>query len=440
MSFWSYPPYVPVAQRRAQAAKEVAKLKKKGRVITPVVLEGRKIAQNFWGKAWCDNLERYSDFETRLPRGRAYVRNGSVVDLQIAKGKITALVSGSEIYKIDVAVTSATPERWKSICRDCAGSIATLVELLKGKISKNVMERVCRESDGLFPAPREIKMSCSCPDGANMCKHVAATLYGVGARLDGQPELLFLLRGVDSTDLVSNTDAAAASSRPEASQRILAQDDVAALFGIDMSPTSIEVASSPREAATNPAPRATRKAARPKMTDSKAPESKSRKAKSPSRRSAASAASASIGNLAAENASPASIKRPSTKSAANAATSRAPVAVTDAKSRSKSSKGKTWQKRNENPPSILPDAVAAARETSGTKRTGVADSKQVASPEKRNAPEANSSVRKTESTKRAGAVGPAAEEDRPPRRRGREAEDRSRAAKWIGARARKNRG
>lgn len=436
MSFWSYPPYVPVAKRRAQAAKEVAKLKKKGRIITPVVLEGRKIAQSFWGKAWCDNLERYSDFETRLPRGRAYVRNGSVVDLQIAKGKITALVSGSEIYEIEVAVTSATPERWKAICRDCAGSIASLVELLKGKISKNVMERVCRESDGLFPALREIKMSCSCPDGANMCKHVAATLYGAGARLDAQPELLFLLRGVDSADLVSNADAAAASSRPDANERILAQDDVAALFGIDLSPTSIEVAPTPREAATKAAPGATRKASRKKIV-SKAPESKGRKAKSPSRQSAASA---SAGNLTEEKTSSASPKRLSTKSTKNASTFPAPVAVADAKSRSKPNEGKTWQKPNEKPPSMLSDAVAAARETSGTKRTLVADPKPVGSPGKRNAPKANSSVRKTEPTKQAGAVGSAAEEDRASRRRGTEAEGRSRAAKWIGVRARKNRG
>ena len=184
MSFWSYRPYVPVAKRRAQAAKEVEKLKKKGRVIHPVVLEGRKIAQSFWGKAWCDNLERYSDFENRLPRGRTYVRNGSVVDLQIARGGVRALVSGSDIYEVKIDIALAAPERWKAICRDCAGSIGSLVELLKGKLSKNVMERVCRENDGLFPAPRDIKMSCTCPDWADMCKHVAATLYGAGARLE----------------------------------------------------------------------------------------------------------------------------------------------------------------------------------------------------------------------------------------------------------------
>ena len=191
MSYWGFRPYVPVAARRAQAAKEIGKLTKKGRVVSPVVVEGRKIATSFWGKAWCDNLERYSDFANRLPRGRTYVSNGSVIDLQIERGKVEALVSGSKIYKVKIDITVAAPARWRAICADCAGSIGSLVELLQGKLSKHVMERVCREADGLFPAPREIKMSCSCPDWAGMCKHVAATLYGVGARLDSQPDLLF---------------------------------------------------------------------------------------------------------------------------------------------------------------------------------------------------------------------------------------------------------
>ena len=230
MSFWSYRPYVPVAKRRAQAAKEVEKLKKKGRAILPVVLEGRKIAQSFWGRAWCDNLERYSDFENRLPRGRTYVRNGSVVDLQIARGSLRALVSGSDIYEVKIDIALAVPERWKAICRDCAGSIGSLVELLKGKLSRNVMERVCRENEGLFPGPRDIKMSCSCPDWADMCKHVAATLYGAGARLDSAPELLFTLRGVDSAELIASAGVDEPLSQTGASsKRILADDDVAAL-------------------------------------------------------------------------------------------------------------------------------------------------------------------------------------------------------------------
>jgi uncharacterized Zn finger protein len=233
MNFRGFREYVPVAQRRAKAAKEVAKLKKHGRAVSPVLIEGRKIARSFWGKAWCDNLKRYSDFANRLPRGRTYVNNGSVIDLQIARGKIEALVSGSEIYRVKIDIAVAAPARWKAICADCAGSVGSIVELLQGKLSKHVMERVCREADGLFPAPKEMKMSCSCPDWAGMCKHVAATLYGVGTRLDHDPDLLFTLRGVNRSELVSTGADLSITEAAVGSERVLVEHDVAALFGLE---------------------------------------------------------------------------------------------------------------------------------------------------------------------------------------------------------------
>ena len=228
-------PYVPVAQRRANAEKTVAKLAKKGHVIAPVKIEGRQIATTFWGKAWCDNLEGYGDFENRLPRGRTYVRNGSVLDLQIAPSQIAAMVSGSEIYRVSVSIAALPKPRWQSICRDCAGGIDSLVELLQGRFSKGVMERICRQDQGLFPKPAEIAFSCSCPDYASMCKHIAAVLYGVGARLDQRPELLFLLRSVDEKELVTHLDTTLPlSKKAPKSGKVLAEDDVAALFGLDM--------------------------------------------------------------------------------------------------------------------------------------------------------------------------------------------------------------
>lgn len=233
MSFWGYREYVTVARRRAKAAKEVANLKKHGRAVSPVVIEGRKIARSFWGVAWCDNLERYSDFANRLPRGRTYVNNGSVIDLRIARGKVEALVSGSEIYRVKIDIAVAAPACWKAICADCAGSVGSIVELLQGKLSKHVMERVCREADGLFPPPKEIKMSCSCPDWAGMCKHVAATLYGVGARLDHDPDLLFTLRGVNCSELVSAGADLSITEAAAGSERVLVDHDVAALFGLE---------------------------------------------------------------------------------------------------------------------------------------------------------------------------------------------------------------
>jgi uncharacterized Zn finger protein len=236
MSYYGFPPYVSVAQRRAQAAREIEKLRKKGRTIAPVVIEGRTIARNFWGKAWCENLERYSDFENRLPRGKIYARNGSVVDLQVERGQIQALVMGSSLYKVKIDIGATPAGHWRAIRKDCVGSVGSLVELLSGKLSKNVVERVCRQGDGLFPAPREIKMSCSCPDGARMCKHVAAALYGAGTRLDATPDLLFVLRGVDVSELIASAGADLPIARGGAGTRILADDDLAALFGVEMAP------------------------------------------------------------------------------------------------------------------------------------------------------------------------------------------------------------
>jgi uncharacterized Zn finger protein len=243
-----------VAQRRAKAARELAKLVKKGGpAASPVVLDGRKIASTFWGKAWCDNLEAYSDYANRLPRGRAYVRNGSVVDLQISKGNVSARVSGSSLYKIEIKIKPLAPSLWKSIQTECAGKIDSLIELLQGKLSSAVMQIVTRREQGLFPTPKEIDLDCSCPDWADLCKHVAASLYGVGARLDQNPSLLFLLRGVDPSDLISKASATQAVRQTTATAGgapAMSEAEVADVFGIELEPRS----ASPAPAVDVPAP------------------------------------------------------------------------------------------------------------------------------------------------------------------------------------------
>jgi uncharacterized Zn finger protein len=242
MSYFGYSewaPYVPVAERRRRALSKLTKLKKKGEAVAPVTIEGRIIAKSFWGKSWCTNLERYSDYENRLPRGRSYVRNGSVLDLRIAKGEVVAMVAGSDLYKVKATIAPVKASRWKAICRDCAGTIDSLVELLQGRLAKGVMDRVCREGDGLFPAPGEIKLSCSCPDWADMCKHVAAVLYGVGARLDQRPQLLFVLRGVDENELLAGAGPNLSLAKSAGSKaRVLDETDMAALFGLEMADNS----------------------------------------------------------------------------------------------------------------------------------------------------------------------------------------------------------
>lgn len=234
--YGGFPAYVSAAERRKRALKKLAQLRKRGQEPAPIVLEPRgAIASTFWGKAWCESLETYADFANRLPRGRTYVRNGSVIDLQIATGEVRAIVSGSEMYEVTITVAPLAAARWKAVRKECAGQIGTLVELLSGKLSLAVMEKLCHRERGLFPGAKQIKMRCSCPDGAWLCKHLAAVLYGVGARLDAAPELLFTLRGVDGAELVAAAgDARGLVAAPGAVKDGIASEDLADIFGIEL--------------------------------------------------------------------------------------------------------------------------------------------------------------------------------------------------------------
>lgn len=228
--------YIPASARREHARREAAARRLLGHELAPVEIAGRRIASTFWGKAWCDNLERYSDFKSRLPRGRSYVRNGSVIDLQISAGQARALVLGKALYTVTIDIKSAEAARWAEIARECAGEIDSVIELLQGKLSGRVMEIVSRKGAGLFPAPADIAMKCSCPDWATMCKHVAAALYGVGARLDHRPELLFELRGVDPSELVTDavTKNLLQKGKEGAKTKALKGADLSGVFGIDI--------------------------------------------------------------------------------------------------------------------------------------------------------------------------------------------------------------
>jgi uncharacterized Zn finger protein len=233
---FEWKPYVSAAERRRKAERHAAGLKKQGHKLSPVIASRGAIARTFWGKSWCVNLEGYSDYSNRLPRGRTYCRNGSVIDLNISAGAVAAQVMGSSLYQIRMTISDVPQPHWHAIGTECSASIDSLVELLQGRLSQSVMERICRKGVGLFPSPKEIKFQCSCPDWAAMCKHVAAVFYGIGARLDTQPELLFLLRNVDAKDLVARAEAEPPLSSKKALKgaRLLEASQLADVFGIEM--------------------------------------------------------------------------------------------------------------------------------------------------------------------------------------------------------------
>ncbi len=245
-------PYVPVAKRRATAVKKMQQLKKKGHAIQPIEIEGRTIARTFWGKAWCSHMESFCDHDNRLPRGRTYVRNGSVCHLEINEGIVTAMVSGSSIYNITIAIKPLVREKWYGIKSTCMGKISSLLDLLSGKLSSGVMDVVCHPEGGLFPLSHDFKLSCDCPDYATMCKHVAAVLYGVGSRLDADPAQLFKLRGVNFEELIDVNQAVLDVTSTQSGRRKRLDDTVFTdLFNFE---TIEEPASNPTPVELNHAP------------------------------------------------------------------------------------------------------------------------------------------------------------------------------------------
>lgn len=240
MSFYGYGKYVTAEERKNKAMKAAEKLKKKNKDISPIVIEGRTIAKTWWGKAWNNNLESYADYSNRIGRGKTYVRNGSVLDLKISKGSVTAIVQGSRAkpYEVDVKIQKINDDLWKNIIKACEGKIESLQELIDGKFPKALSELFTAKGNGLFPSPKEIGFNCSCPDWASMCKHVAAVLYGIGVRLDNSPELFFSLREVNIEDLVAKAIQGKTKTMLEKaetkSRRILDDKDIETLFGVEI--------------------------------------------------------------------------------------------------------------------------------------------------------------------------------------------------------------
>ena len=243
-NYGGYGDYETVADKKAKAKKKIAALRKKGKKISPVEIEGRTIASSWWGKAWNENIKKYADFKNRLSRGTSYVTHGCVIDLQILGSTIKALVmgSGSSVYKIEIKINPLSKSKWEEIKKLVSGNIGSLSELLAGKFPKEMNEILTNKENGLFPNPKEFHPECSCPDYSYICKHLAAVIYGVGNRLDTEPNILFTLRGVDPNELVAeiieeHKDNLISKAKNVKSKRIMKSSNkkLSTIFDIDFS-------------------------------------------------------------------------------------------------------------------------------------------------------------------------------------------------------------
>ena len=215
-----------VGTLKKKASETSKREKKKGNELSPVIISGKQITTTWWGKAWCQNLERYG-----------YVRSGTVIDLKIAKGRVTARVQGRRKtpYKVEIRISPIDEEKCERIMEACGNQISSLENLMAGNIPED-LKSLFIGKDGLFPKPTELAFICSCPDWALLCKHVAAVLYGIGARFDENPLLFFELRGIDVDRFISVTLETRVEKMIRNAERVtsrcLDDMDVLAVFGI----------------------------------------------------------------------------------------------------------------------------------------------------------------------------------------------------------------
>lgn len=223
-----------VREQKARVEREIAKRKRQGEAFRRLEAPqgSRKLATTFWGRAWCEHLEAYAAYEHRLPRGRSYLRQGKVYDLEIEPGLVRATVEGAELYETRVRIRRLERERWEAVLRACSGQVGSMLDLLAGKLGEGVLKVLTDSESGLFPGTDEIRFDCSCPDHADLCKHAAAVLFGVGVMLDARPELFFTLRSVDGAELLAAGGRDVAEELGGGGE--LAEEDLGALFGIEL--------------------------------------------------------------------------------------------------------------------------------------------------------------------------------------------------------------
>lgn len=236
--YGGFPPYVSVAEKKQKAQRSLKKLQKQNPNIRPVIIESAKIANSWWGISWCKNLERYADYLNRISRGKSYAKVGYIFDLQIEPGKITAIVGGSRSkpYNIEIKIDQLADEKWHSISERCSRQIDSITDLIAGKFPKELAGIFTEKGSGLFPSPKEIHFDCDCPDWADMCKHIASVLYGIGNRLDDDPLLFFAMRGLDMEALIKKSieekTKSMLANASVTSSRVMEDVDIEDLFGL----------------------------------------------------------------------------------------------------------------------------------------------------------------------------------------------------------------
>ena len=159
----------------------------------------KKYGNTWWGKQWLNALNNI-DYSNRLPRGRTYANKGLTKNIMILRNRVTADVSGSRPrpYKVEYTFPAFSANDKAGILDIVTSNPLHLSRLLNRDLPEELHELCNKKGINLFPRSwRDIEGSCSCPDFAKPCKHMAAVLYKIANEIDQNPFLVFQLHDFD---------------------------------------------------------------------------------------------------------------------------------------------------------------------------------------------------------------------------------------------------
>ena len=207
-----------------------------------VKIDGKVISSSWWGQMWCRNIENYSNIRNRLERGRTYIRQNTVKSLSISNNCAESQVQGhsKEPYRVIINIKTIEKSKYDNILNKCENSVDNLESLMTGSFPKEYQQFFTDEEYGLFPKSNEIDYNCTCLDyekNMHMCKHIAATMYAIGNKLDNDPLIFFKLRGIDISEfsnkiLKKETEFVWNNINGESNRKINS-NDISFLFGVD---------------------------------------------------------------------------------------------------------------------------------------------------------------------------------------------------------------
>lgn len=170
-----------------------------------------------WGQRFLQALEQGLE-PKRLARGRQYSASHRVPDWAWTGGHLrfsgknrgTAYYGMNEPIRFEghIEISPLPGCLWQAVIPELGNQAGFIARLLLNEIPDSLESHLQARGHSLIPGRygEDLQATCSCPETESPCRHVAAVLVALAARIDQTPLLLFELRGLNRATLAARLE------------------------------------------------------------------------------------------------------------------------------------------------------------------------------------------------------------------------------------------